>query len=144
MNRACRSTTIHALAVLTLALLLAAGCATAPDGTNRAASALPSDSVADGDPDEDGGIVSSSSPASPARPETALERRDPPAVHAERPVDRDVASLDEPDVYMDDSIARREALPADALPGAREVASPRVPRPPDPRAVDTPAAAQPP
>ena len=143
MNRACRSTIVHALAISTLALLLAAGCATAPDETVRTTSALPSVPATGGDRDGDADIAEqSSAPASPARPETALERRDPPAAPAERPIERDVPSLDEPDIYIDDSIARREALAAGALPGVQEVASPRVPRPAELSAADTPATAQ--
>ena len=143
MNRACRSTIVHALAISTLALLLAAGCATVPDETVRTTSALPSVSATGGDRDGDSDTAEqSSAPTSPARPETALERRDPPAAPAERPIERDVPSLDEPDIYIDDSIARREALAAGALPGVQEVASPRVPRPAEVSAADTPATAQ--
>ncbi|MFW6292417.1 MAG: hypothetical protein ACOC7V_08830, partial [Spirochaetota bacterium] len=122
MNRACRPTILRILTATLATLVLTAACATVEPTTGETTS-RPTD------------VATASAPAAAeevetdrARPQTAFERLDAPA-RSLAPDTREPASLAEPEIYLDDSIARREPGRSDPMPSRSGERQPRLAEP---------------
>ncbi|MFW5745820.1 MAG: hypothetical protein ACOC2D_21280, partial [Spirochaetota bacterium] len=132
MNRACRPTILRILTATLATLVLTAACATVEPTTGETTS-RPTD------------VATASAPAAAeevetdrARPQTAFERLDAPA-RSLAPDTREPASLAEPEIYLDDSIARREPGRSDPMPSRSGERQPRLAEPRVAGGLDAPA-----